>query len=212
MVLGAFNEDFQVDPVFPQELWTSHELSRYNAIRGSIKFVPVIRLLLLAAAHAGRHQQRQCALSLFLGASWQRELKNTTKIYLQKPHVENFSQNNRPKFRCQSFLGFCLFYRVFGCFSAMGVEKTLQKTFYKKIVSKRFYKKIGENPKPAPLPPSPHPPTQEKNDIHDRSIPTECAIAGTIDTSRRRHVNPMELAVGSAARNHLGRHDRCVGS
>jgi hypothetical protein len=32
MALGAFNEDFQVDPIFPQELWTSHELSRHNPL------------------------------------------------------------------------------------------------------------------------------------------------------------------------------------
>jgi hypothetical protein len=40
-----------------------------------------------------------------------------------------------------------LFYRGFRCFSAMGVQKALQKTFCKKIVSERLYKKIGPKSK-----------------------------------------------------------------
>ena len=44
-------------------------------------------------------------------------------------------------------LDFFLFYRVFGCFSAMGVKKTQQKTFCKKIVSNSFYKKIDQKPR-----------------------------------------------------------------
>jgi hypothetical protein len=39
------------------------------------------------------------------------------------------------------------FYRVFGCFSAIGVQKHYQKRFTKKILSKRFYKKIDQNSK-----------------------------------------------------------------
>jgi hypothetical protein len=40
-----------------------------------------------------------------------------------------------------------LFYRVFGCFSAMGVQKHYKKRFAKKIMSKRFYKKFEQKPK-----------------------------------------------------------------
>jgi hypothetical protein len=40
-----------------------------------------------------------------------------------------------------------LFYRVFGCFSAMGVQKHYKKRFTKKIVSKSFYKKIDQKSK-----------------------------------------------------------------
>jgi hypothetical protein len=48
-----------------------------------------------------------------------------------------------------SFSSAFLFYRVFGCFSAMGdgSSKTLQKTFCKKIVSESFYKKFDQKPK-----------------------------------------------------------------
>jgi hypothetical protein len=41
-----------------------------------------------------------------------------------------------------------LFYRIFGCFSAMEVKKHHKKHFTKKIVSKSFYQKIDKNPKP----------------------------------------------------------------
>jgi hypothetical protein len=59
------------------------------------------------------------------------------KVHLQKHrkevHVSDFNrQGNR---QCQFFHGI-LVYRVFGCFSAMGVKK--------KIASKRFCKKIGK--------------------------------------------------------------------
>jgi hypothetical protein len=37
-----------------------------------------------------------------------------------------------------------LFYRVFGCFSATGVQKHYKKRFTKKIVSKSFYKKFDQ--------------------------------------------------------------------
>jgi hypothetical protein len=41
--------------------------------------------------------------STFLGVSRQGEFKNTIKIFLQKVHVENFSQNFDKIFRCQFF-------------------------------------------------------------------------------------------------------------
>jgi hypothetical protein len=40
-----------------------------------------------------------------------------------------------------------LFYRVFGCFSAMGVHKHTKKRFAKNIVPKSFYKKIDQKSK-----------------------------------------------------------------
>jgi hypothetical protein len=40
-----------------------------------------------------------------------------------------------------------LFYRIFGCFSAMGVQKHYKKRFTKKIVSKSFYKKFDQKSK-----------------------------------------------------------------
>jgi hypothetical protein len=40
-----------------------------------------------------------------------------------------------------------MFYLVFGCFSAMGVQKHYKKRFAKKIVSKSFYKKFDQKSK-----------------------------------------------------------------
>jgi hypothetical protein len=40
-----------------------------------------------------------------------------------------------------------LFYRFFGCFPAMGVQKHYKKRFTKKIVSKSFYKKFDQKSK-----------------------------------------------------------------
>jgi hypothetical protein len=40
-----------------------------------------------------------------------------------------------------------LFYRIFGCFSAMGVQKHYKKRFAKKIVSKSFNKKFDQKSK-----------------------------------------------------------------
>ena len=40
-----------------------------------------------------------------------------------------------------------LFYRIFGCFSAMGVQKHYKKHFAKQIVSKSFYKKFDQKSK-----------------------------------------------------------------
>jgi hypothetical protein len=73
--------------------------------------------------------------------------KNTTKMFLQKVHVhvENFSQKNRQNFRCQFPSTF--FYRGFGRFSAMGVQKHYKKRFPKKILSKSFNKKFDQKSK-----------------------------------------------------------------
>jgi hypothetical protein len=87
--------------------------------------------------------------STFLGVSRQGEFKNTTKIFLQKVHVENKIKNFDKNFDV-SFPFFpllFLIYRVFWCFSAMGVQKHYKKRFTKKIVSKSFYKKFDQKPK-----------------------------------------------------------------
>jgi hypothetical protein len=56
-------------------------------------------------------------------------------MLLQKVHVENFPQKIDKVFPRL----FC-FYRGFGCFLAMGVQKHNKKRSAQKIVSKRFYK------------------------------------------------------------------------
>jgi hypothetical protein len=66
-----------------------------------------------------------------LGVSRQGEFKNTTKMFLQKVHVEDFSQNFDKKFRCQCFLDFFVLSR-FRVFLSDGSSKTLQKAFNKK--------------------------------------------------------------------------------
>jgi hypothetical protein len=81
-----------------------------------------------------------------LGVSRQGEFKNTTKIFLQKAHVENFFQHF-DKISMSFFPRLFLFYRVFGCFSAMAVQKHYKKRFAKQIVSKSFYKTIDQKSK-----------------------------------------------------------------
>jgi hypothetical protein len=84
--------------------------------------------------------------STFLGVSRQGEFKNTINIFLQKVHVETFSQNFNENFDvCFSSTSFVLSrFRVF--FSDRS-SKTRQKTLYKKIVSKGFFKKFDQKPK-----------------------------------------------------------------
>jgi hypothetical protein len=59
--------------------------------------------------------------------------------------IGKFSEN-RQNFRCQFFLDFFVLLR-FQVLLSDGSSNTLQKTFYKKIVSKGFYKKIGQKSK-----------------------------------------------------------------
>ena len=68
-------------------------------------------------------------------------------IGLTKSPCRKLFPKFRQKIRCQFFLDFFLFYRVFGCFSAMGVQKHYKKRFTKKIVSKSFYKKFYQKSK-----------------------------------------------------------------
>jgi hypothetical protein len=85
--------------------------------------------------------------STFLGVSRQGEFKNAIKMFSQKVHIENFSQNFDKHFRCQFSLGLNFFYRVFECSSAMGVQKHYKERATKKIVSKKFYKKFDQKSK-----------------------------------------------------------------
>jgi hypothetical protein len=86
--------------------------------------------------------------STFLGVSRQGEFKNTIKLFVQKVHVENFSQNqnNRQKIQCQ----FSSTFFVLSCFRVFlsdGVQKHYKKRFAKKSCRKAFTKKSTKNPK-----------------------------------------------------------------
>jgi hypothetical protein len=89
--------------------------------------------------------------SKFLGVSRQGEFKNTITIFLQKVHVENFFQSFNNKKSMSVFSQLFLFYRVFGCFSAMGVQKHYKKGYTKQTKSCRkvFTKNSTKNPKPT---------------------------------------------------------------
>jgi hypothetical protein len=87
--------------------------------------------------------------STFLGVSRQGEFKNTIKICLQKVHVKTYFQNFDKKFDVSFSSNFFLFYRVFGCFSATGVQKHYKKRFAKKSCQKAFTKNSTKNPKPT---------------------------------------------------------------
>jgi hypothetical protein len=82
-------------------------------------------------------------LSTFLGVSRQGEFKNTITMFLQKV-MSKTNQKFRQNFRCQFFHDFFC-YRVFGYFSAMGVQKQLQRAFYKKITKKNISKRTEKN-------------------------------------------------------------------
>jgi hypothetical protein len=75
-----------------------------------------------------------------LGVSRQGEFKNTIQIFLQKVPCRIFSENSDKISRL------FLFYRVFGCFSAMGVQKhrveKLKKKFLQKNRVEKFLQKI----------------------------------------------------------------------
>jgi hypothetical protein len=85
--------------------------------------------------------------SAFLGVSRQGEFKNTTNIILQKVHVENFSQKNRQKFRCQFPLDFFCFIAFSGVSQRWEFKNkqknVLQKTSCQKVLTKNSTK----NPK-----------------------------------------------------------------
>jgi hypothetical protein len=76
------------------------------------------------------------------------EFKNTTQIFWQKVRVKTF-----PKISTSTsmsvFPRLFLFYRIFGCFSAMGVQKHYKKRFAKKSLRKCFTKQSTKSPKPT---------------------------------------------------------------
>jgi hypothetical protein len=86
----------------------------------------------------------------FWGTPW--EFKNTIKIFLQKVHVENLFRENSQKtdkIFVISFSSTFLFYRVFRCFLAMGVQKHYKKRFTNRSCRKVFQKSRSKNPKPT---------------------------------------------------------------
>jgi hypothetical protein len=79
----------------------------------------------------------------FLGkGSSKTRLKKNAKSPCQKLFPRKFSEN-RQKFRCR-FSSTFLFYRVFRCFLAMGVQKYYKRRFTKQSCRKTFYKKIDK--------------------------------------------------------------------
>jgi hypothetical protein len=76
----------------------------------------------------------------------QKHHKLPQKTFLLQLHVENFSQTNRQKLRCQFFLDI-LFYCVSGVSQRWEFKITTKKKL-QKILSKSFNKKIDKNPKP----------------------------------------------------------------
>jgi hypothetical protein len=54
---------------------------------------------------------------------------------------KSFSQKQKKTIPMPVFLRLLIFYRVFGCFSAMGVQKHYKKRFAKNNVSKGFLQK-----------------------------------------------------------------------
>ena len=71
-----------------------------------------------------------------------------------------------------------LFYRIFGCFSPMGVQKHYKKRFSNKIVSKSFKNKIDQKSKSLTAPGSyrhprrfaPRPDTQRRSSGHRNTL------------------------------------------
>jgi hypothetical protein len=100
----------------------------------------------------GTNQPPICFFLEFLSSScfWaflgKGEFKNTTKMFEKSP-CQKLPPKKSTKISMSGFPRLVLFYRVFGCFSAMGVQKPRRKRFYKKILSKSFNKKIGKKPK-----------------------------------------------------------------
>jgi hypothetical protein len=83
-----------------------------------------------------------------LGVSRQGEFQNTIKIFGQKVRVEKKIQNFDKNFDV-SFSSTFFFNRVFGCFSATGVQKHYQKSFAKKSCRKVFTNNSTRSPKPT---------------------------------------------------------------
>jgi hypothetical protein len=86
--------------------------------------------------------------STFLGVSRQGEFKNTIKMFLQKVHVENFSQNFNEKFRCRFFLDFFCFIAFSGVSQRWEFKNTTKNGLQKKSCRKVVTKNSTKNPKP----------------------------------------------------------------
>jgi hypothetical protein len=87
----------------------------------------------------------------FLVRSWaflgKGSSKTPLKYFYKKSMSKTFPKEIDKKFDV-SFSSAFWFYRVFGCFSAMGGQKhQQQKTFYRKILSKSYFKTIDKKSK-----------------------------------------------------------------
>jgi hypothetical protein len=90
-------------------------------------------------------QHTEAFICAFLGKG----SSNTTKIFLQKVHVEKKIKKFDKNFDVSFFSTFFVLSR-FRVFFSDGSSKTLQKTFYKKNrVEKFFTKNSTKNPKPT---------------------------------------------------------------
>jgi hypothetical protein len=78
------------------------------------------------------------AFSTFLGVSRQGEFKNAIKMFLQKSPCRKLFHLPRKstKISVSVFPRLFVFYRVFRCFSAMGVQKNRVEKFLQKIDKK----------------------------------------------------------------------------
>jgi hypothetical protein len=79
-----------------------------------------------------------------LGVSRHGEFKNTTKIFGQKVHVENFFQNFDKNFDVSFSSTFFCFIAFSGVFQRWEFKNTTKKRFTKKLVSKSFPKKFDQ--------------------------------------------------------------------
>jgi hypothetical protein len=75
------------------------------------------------------------------------EFKNAIKICLQKSPCRKLFPKKSGKKSVSVFPRLLLVYRVFGCFSAMGIQKHYKKRFANKIVSKEIYKEFDQKSK-----------------------------------------------------------------
>jgi hypothetical protein len=71
----------------------------------------------------------------------------TPQKYFGKKSVSKTFSKISTKISMSVFPRLFLFYRIFGCFSATGVQKHHKKRVAKKIVSKSFYKKFDQKSK-----------------------------------------------------------------
>jgi hypothetical protein len=87
--------------------------------------------------------------STFLGVSRQGAFKNTIKIFLQKVHVENFSQNFDKNFDVSFSSTFFCFIAFSGVSQRWEFKNTKKNVLQKKSCRKIFTKKSTKNPKPT---------------------------------------------------------------